>query len=149
MANDLNTDTLEAVFNRLLDDGEKDAALTVASLAFDSSKLTPRSYLESCFPNGLQGTNKVQVIKQVRDEFGLSLKDAKAVVNKFQKEVGAEFVETDSILDVAEIHLPVIVDGSEDEIVDLDEDTLHNIATEKRGWLQADQHSWKVPADAT
>jgi cell pole-organizing protein PopZ len=51
--NDLDTRTLEETFQRLVHDGEKDAALTVASMAFGSLRGTPRDWLEDNFPNGL------------------------------------------------------------------------------------------------
>ena len=144
--NNLDTRTLEETFQRLVHDGEKDAALTVAEMAFGSLRGTPRDYLEDNYPDGLRGHNKIQVIKELRAEFDLGLKDAKAVVDEFEEEVGTNFVETDNIMGDAFIGLSVLIDGEEDEVTDLDPgDPSLKIATEKRGWITPHNHTWKVP----
>jgi len=146
--NNLDTHTLEETFQRLAHDGEKDAALTVASMAFGSLRGTPRDWLEDNYPNGLQGTNKIQVIKQVRGEFDLGIKEAKAEVDEFQREVGTNFVETNNIMDEAFVGLSVIVNGEEDEVTQLDPgDNSLQIATAERGWITPHNQTWKVPAD--
>jgi len=146
--NNLDTRTLEQTFQRLAHDGEKDAALTVAEMAFGSLKGTPREWLEDNYPNGLQGRNKTQVIKQVRGEFDLGLKEAKAEVDEFVREVDTNFVETDNIMDHAFVGLSVIVNGEEDEVTNLDtSDTALPLATAELGWINPDNQTWKVPAD--
>jgi hypothetical protein len=146
--NNLDTRTLEETFQRLVHDGEKDAALTVASMAFGSLRGTPRDWLEDNYPNGLQGHNKIQVIKEVRGEFDLGLKEAKAEVDEFEEEFGPNFVETDNIMGDAFIGLSVLIDGEEDEVTEMDPDNNSlQIATAERGWVTPHIHTWKVPAD--
>jgi len=145
-ANDLDTDTLEEVFRRHVHDGEKDAALTVASMVFGSLRGTPRDWLEENYPTGFG--NKIRVVKELRAEFDLALKEAKAEVDEFEEEIGTNFVETDNIMDDAFIGMSVIVNGEEDEVVDLDPEVpFLKIATEEHGWITPHNHTWKVPSE--
>lgn len=145
--NNLDTDTLEEIFQRLVHDGEKDAALTVASMAFGSLRGTPRDWLEDNYPNGFQNTSKIHVIKQLRSEFDLALKESKAVADEYEAEIcNTNFVETHNIMDDAFPGLSVIVDGQEDEVTELDQgDNSLQIATAERGWITPHNHVWEVP----
>ena len=144
--NNLDTDTLETVFERHLQDGEKDAALTVAQMAFGSLKGTPRDWLEDNHPN--LNTSKIRVIKELRAEFDLDLKDAKAVVDEYEADLEPDFVEPDDILDVARVGLDVKCDGEDDEITNLDKaDPSLQIKTANAGWIRPNSHDWKVPAE--
>jgi len=150
--NNLDTRTLEQTFQRLAHDGEKDAALTVAEMAFGSLKGTPREWLEDNYPDGLQETNKIQVIKQVRSEFDLGLKEAKAEVDEFAEEYRRdedEWVVVSDPVRQGEVGLDVLIDGAEDTIIRLDpEDSSLPIRTRERGWITPDNRTWKFPASA-
>ena len=148
--NNLDTNTLEEVFQRLVHDGEKDAALTVASMAFGSLRGTPRDWLEDNYPDGFG--NKIQVIKELRAEFDLGLKDAKAVVDEFEDEDlpdEPEWVVVDDPIEQGWVGLDVRINGDEDEITDIDvDDPSLQIRTEKRGWITPGNRTWEFPASA-
>lgn len=146
--NSLDTDTLEEVFQRLVHDGEKDAALTVASMVFGSLRGTPRDWLEDNYPDGFG--NKIRVIKELRAEFDLSLKDAKTKVDAFEDEYlpdEPEWVKVDDPIEKGWVGLDVRINGAEDEITDIDVDAPSlQIRTAQRGWITPGNRTWEFPA---
>jgi len=142
----LDTRTLEAVFQSLVNDNEKEAALTVASMAFGSTNTSPEEWLENNYDGN---ENKIQVIKELRDEFDLGLKDAKAKVDEYEDVLDSEEIEFEpvsDIMDVAYRGLTVRINGEEDEITKMDPDSPSlKIETEKRGWITPFNQEWEVP----
>jgi hypothetical protein len=150
--NNLDTDTLNTVFNRLLNDGEEDAALTVASMLSDAIEepQNPREWLRENYSQ--EDDSKIKTIKRLREKFDLPLKDAKKRVDIFENETmeeSREWVLVEHPVEQGEPGMDVIVNGEEDTITQLDPgDRYLRIATENCGWIAPEDQEWHFPKSA-